>query len=553
MTDAGRYDAREVEVRLRRAWAETGLYRSSWRDAKDAKGARKTFVVDTPPPTVSGSLHIGHVFSYTHQDVLVRFHRMLGDGICYPMGWDDNGLPTERRVQNRFNIRCEPSRPYEPLLKPDPEAKAPRDVSRRNFIELCEALRVEDEAAFQDLWERIGLSVDWKETYATIDERCRRAAQRSFLEFHRAGHVYNTDAPHLWDVTFRTAVAQAEVEDREVDGHFHTLRFAVEGGGSFRIATTRPELLGACVAVAVHPADDRHRPLVGKRAVTPAYRARVPVVASDRVDREKGTGAVMVCTFGDSTDVQWWREFSLPLREVVGRDGRIRAVSYGTDGWDSASPDLANRLHAELAGLPVEKARKAVVALLSRPEASAEGGAAASPPIEGEPKPVRHAVKFYEKGDRPLELISTRQWYVKVLDKKEMLLAQGRKIRWVPEQMRTRYERWVEGLATDWCISRQRYFGVPFPLWYGADASGAADPGQVLLAPASSLPADPLASPPPGRREEERGKPGGFVGEADVLDTWFTSSLTPQIVSGWGDDPARHAALFPMDLRPQSH
>ena len=322
------FDARGAEEKWDRLWEEWAVHRYD----EEGKGAR--FVIDTPPPTVSGSLHVGHVFSYTQTDVLARHQRMRGRNVFYPMGWDDNGLPTERRVQNYFHVRCDPSVPYEPGLKLPPAAEGahktpPRKVSRRNFIELCLALTEEDEKVFKALWRRLGLSVDWALEYSTISDHSRRIAQMSFVDLFRKGHVYQVEAPTLWDVDFRTAVAQAEVEDREQRGAYHHLRFAVEGGGGFVIATTRPELLAACVGIAAHPSDERYRSLVGKRAVTPLFRVPVPIFASDLVDPEKGTGILMVCTFGDATDVTWWRDKDLALRQIVGRDGRLMPVEFG--------------------------------------------------------------------------------------------------------------------------------------------------------------------------------------------------------------------------------
>ncbi len=536
-----RYDPARAEGAWRQDWAASNLHASRILPERG-----KNFTVDSPPPTVSGSLHLGHVFSYTHQDILVRQRRMAGFGTFYPMGWDDNGLPTERRVQNIFNVRCDPALPYEPGLALEPGGERIRTVSRRNFIELCGQVTLEDEKVYKALWERLGLSIDWSLEYATIGERCRRAAQESFLDLYAKGHVYSVESPNLWDVSFRTAVAQAEVEDRPTPGFFHTLRFLVPGRAEpLRIATTRPELLGACVAVCVHPADDRVKGLIGQSAVTPLYRVEVPILASDKVDPEKGTGAVMVCTFGDFTDVTWWREFRLPLRPIIDRAGKITPF----DG-PGASPESARALHGEILGKGLFEARKTIAQILARPAASAGDGVA---PLEGAPTPITHAVKYYEKGDKPLEILTTRQWFVRILDKKEQLLAQGRKIGWHPDFMRKRYENWVEGLNLDWCISRQRFFGVPFPVWYPLDGQARPLYEKPVLAPLPGLPVDPLSSVPPGYAEEQRGKPDGFAGEPDVFDTWFTSSLTPQIATGWRGDSARHKKLFPMDIRPQSH
>jgi valyl-tRNA synthetase len=545
------FDAEGAEARWGETWQKSGIYH--WDPERPRE---ETFVVDTPPPTVSGSLHVGHIFSYVHTDIQVRHQRMLGQNIFYPMGWDDNGLPTERRVQNLFHVRCDPAEPYQAELAIEPASAKVRKgrarlVSRRNFIELCQRVTDEDEQAFKDLWQRAGLSVDWREEYATIDEHCRRLSQLSFLDLHHKGHVYNSFAPTMWDVDLQTAVAQAEMQDREVPGAFHKIEFGVEGGDrGFVIATTRPELLPACVGVAAHPEDERYRDLFGKRAVTPLFRVPVPIFSSELADPEKGTGILMVCTFGDATDVFWWREHSLALRQLVGRSGRLGEVEFGSEGFESLDPAAANRAYAELAGKSVSQARKAVVELLGDPAGSATGAGA---PLQGEPESIEHSVRYYERGERPLELVPTRQWFVRLLDKKEALLSKGAEVRWHPAHMGIRYRDWTEGLSLDWCVSRQRYFGVPIPVWYPLDGDGNPEYERPILPDADRLPVDPMIDLPPGRREDERAKPGGFVGEADIFDTWFTSSLSPQIGSHWELDRERHSRLFPGDMRPQSH
>jgi valyl-tRNA synthetase len=541
------YVPKEVESKWRARWQEMGIYR--W---DPARARNETFVVDSPPPTVSGSLHVGHVFSYTHQDLIVRQRRMAAMNIFYPMGWDDNGLPTERRVQNFFNVRCDPYLPYLPNFKPRSNPKEPPEIiSRPNFIELCRQLTEIDEKAFQELWQQLGLSIDWEQEYATIDDHCRRTSQLSFLKLLEEGHAYATEAPTLWDVDFQTAVAQAEVEDRPLTGAFHHIRFGVEGGGSFIVATTRPELLPACVAVVAHPKDERYQALFGKSAVTPLFRAPVAILADERASIEKGTGILMVCTFGDATDVEWWRQFDLPLRQVVGKDGRLIPVQFGSPGWESRDPAAANAFYAALQGKGVQQARTAIAALLRDESGSALPGLGAA--LTEEPRRIEHVVKFYEKGEQPLEFISTRPWFVRLLDKKKALLEQGARIQWHPSFMRARYENWVEGLNQDWCISRQRYFGVPFPVWYRLDGQGRPQYDRPIVPELSRLPVDPLAQTAPGFDEAARGKPNGFIGDPDVMDTWATSSLTPQIASHWADDPERHRKLFPMDIRPQSH
>ena len=530
-----------LEAKWGEWWEAAGTYHFD-----RSKTREQIFAIDTPPPTASGSLHIGHVMSYTHTDLVARYRRMQGDEVFYPMGWDDNGLATERRVQNYFGVRCDPSLPTDPdfdvtaLERPD---DAPVAVSRPNFIELCQHLTAEDEKTFEVLFRRLGLSVDWRQTYTTVGEVSRRASQRGFLRLARAGTAYTAEAPTMWDVDFRTAVAQAEIEDREVGGTYHRIAFDIEGAdGRLEIETSRPELIPACVALVVNPADERYASLVGATALTPVFRVPVPIVAHELADPEKGTGAAQICTFGDVTDVVWWRDLGLPARVVVRRDGTLAAGRFGEPGWESREPDVANAAMTQLEGRGTKQARKLVVEMLR------EGGW-----LVGEPEPVQHVVKFYEKGDRPLEVISSRQWFVKTLDLKAALLERGEQISWHPAFMGSRYASWVEGLNQDWAVSRQRFFGVPFPVWYRLDDDGEPIYDEPILADETTLPIDPQDDVPPGYSAEQRGAPGGFVGDPDVLDTWATSSLSPQIAAGWIDDPDLFDRLFPMDLRPQGH
>jgi len=545
------FDSTEAERRWDGAWQKAGIYHYD-----ETRPREETFVVDTPPPTVSGSLHVGHMFSYTHPDILVRYWRMRGKNIFYPMGWDDNGLPTERRVQNYFHVRCEPHVPYEAGLvlaeaSDAMQKERARPVSRKNFIELCHQLTERDEQAFHALFSRLGLSVDWRQSYATIDDHCRRIAQASFLDMFGKGLAYQTWAPTMWDVDFQTAVAQAEVEDRLRPGAYHHIEFGVQASDrSFVIATTRPELLPACVGVTAHPEDARYKDLFGKFAVTPLFKVPVPIFPSELADPAKGTGILMVCTFGDQTDVHWWREQKLALRQIIGLDGRLIPIEYGSPGYESEDVGLANRSYAALAGKKLAAARDQVVLLLRDPAGSATGKGA---PLQKEPEKIEHPVKFYEKGERPLEFLSTRQWFVRLLDKKAELLAKGAEINWRPEHMGVRYRDWTLGLNQDWCVSRQRYFGVPIPVWYRLDAAGVPDYAHPILPDAAQLPVDPLADAPTGFQLADRDRPGGFTGETDIFDTWFTSSMTPQIGSHWGTDAARHQRLFPADVRPQSH
>ncbi len=527
-----------LEAKWTARWEESGVYRFDRTRSRD-----QVFSIDTPPPTVSGSLHVGHVFSYTHTDVVARFHRMRGKAVFYPMGWDDNGLPTERRVQNYYGVRCDPSLPYDPnFVPPETPPKPPLSVSRPNFVELCARLTAEDEKAFEHLWTHLGLSVDWSMAYSTIDHRSRRVSQMAFLRLLTRGLAYQVEAPTLWDVDFKTAVAQAELEDREIPGAYHRIKFGRDEGTAVEIETTRPELIPACVALVAHPDDDRYKPLFGKEVVTPLFGVRVPVKAHALADPAKGSGIAMICTFGDLTDVTWWRELGLPVRAVIQQDGTLRDVSWRAPGWESTDPDRAERHYADLVRRSAAKARVRIVEQLRE-----------SGDLVGEPRPVTHAVKFYEKGDRPLEIVTSRQWFVKTVEFREQLLGRGRDLKWHPPYMQARYENWTNGLNGDWCVSRQRFFGVPFPVWYPIDSSGRIVHDKPIAAREDQLPVDPSTDVPEGYKADQRGVPGGFVGDPDVMDTWATSSLTPQIVCRWEEDPDLFARTFPMDLRPQAH
>jgi valyl-tRNA synthetase len=521
-----------LEARWGARWEADGTYRFD-----PARPREDVYAIDFPPLTVSGELHVGHVFSYCHTDILARFQRMRGRSVFYPVGWDDNGLPTERRVENFYGVRCDPSLPYDPDFEP-PATPGPRKqpVSRPTFVALCRRLTDTDEQVFEDLWRRLGLSVDWTLAYATVGQRARRVSQLGFLRLLAAGEAYQAEAPTLWDVTYRTAVAQAEVEDRELAGQAVRVRFHAQGplDRDLVVETTRPELLAACVALVAHPGDPRWRDLVGTTATSPLFGVPVPVVAHRLADPAKGTGLAMICTFGDLTDVLWWRELRLPVRSVVTREGRLQAdppagVPAGP-GW------------AELAGRTTAQARARTVELL---------GAAGD--LAGEPRPVSHPVKFYENGDRPLEIVTSRQWFVRLLAHRDRLLALGRQLEWQPPYMHARYEHWVNGLHSDWLVSRQRFFGVPIPLWYPLTSSGEVDHDHPIVPAAERLPVDPSTDVPDGYQAADRGRPGGFVADPDVFDTWATSSLTPQIAGGWVDDPERFAKVFPMHLRPQAH
>ncbi len=484
-----RYDFREAEPRLAQLWADEHTY------AYDAEGTGPAFTIDTPPPTVSGQLHIGHCYSYTQADVIARYRRMRGDRVFYPMGFDDNGLPTER-----FAEKC--------------IGRKAAEIGRDAFIAACLELTRQTEDQFELLWRRLGLSIDWRYRYSTIAPEARRASQWSFIQLFRAGLIYAQDAPTLWCPECRTAIAQADLEDTTQATRFTTLAFRLSDGTPLPIATTRPELLPACVAVFVHPADNRYAHLIGKTARTPIFDLDVPILADDAADPAKGSGAVMCCTFGDSADVRWWRTHHLPLRAAISGDGRM------------------TELAGPYAGLTTIEARARLLADL----------AAGNHVLREET--IEHNVATHDRCGTPVEYLRTRQWFIRILDRKDQLIAAGQRIHWHPEHMRARYEHWVENLQWDWCISRQRYFGVPFPAWTCRAC------GATTLAELEQLPVDPQTTQP--SRPCACGA-HDFAPEPDVMDTWATSSCTPLILARWPDDPAWQARHYPASLRPQAH
>ena len=490
MTLPPRYDPQSIEPQIQALWEREGIY------AFDPDSSAPVFAIDTPPPTVSGHLHLGHVYSYSQTDFLARFQRMRGANVYYPMGFDDNGLPTERLVEKRTG-------------------KTVADLGRSAFIAEC--LRVSDEAQqeYRALWQRLGLSVDWRHTYRTIGDEARRLAQWSFLDLYRKGLAYRQDAPTIWCPFCQTAIAQAELEDRERETTFYTLAFRLENGTTLPIATTRPELLPACVAVFVHPDDARFAGRIGQSVTTPLGE-RVPLLADPLADPAKGTGAVMCCTFGDTTDIEWWRTHNLPLRIILGRDGRLTEAA-GADYAGLTSAEARERIDADL---------EARGLLLGR-------------------EPAAQTVRVHERCDTPVEYLVTPQWFIRALDFKPELLAAGERIMWHPAHMGERYRDWVENLKWDWCISRQRAFGVPIPVWY-CDACG-----TVALPDDARLPLDPANAAPDAPCAECGGTT--FTPERDVMDTWATSSLSPQIAGSYFSDPALYARVTPFALRPQAH
>jgi valyl-tRNA synthetase len=487
----GKYDPKLIDARAQELWEREQVHR--FDEGSDAE----IFSIDTPPPTVSGGLHIGHVFSYTQAECIARYQRMRGRNVFYPFGFDDNGLPTERLTEKEHGVLG-------------------REMPRDEFVALCRETSAKYKAEFEALWRSLGVSADWSLSYSTIDERSIRISQRGFLDAYAKGRVYRHESPALWDTETRTAVAQAELDSKTKQTFMNDLRFDLVDGGEILIATTRPELLAACVAIFIHPDHPQAGDLLGRKARVPLQDLEVEIMADEKVDPEKGTGIVMCCTFGDKIDVEWYQKHRLDLRQAIGRDGRMTGI---------AGPE---------AGLYVNQARRAILERLRE-----------SGHLLGQ-EPIENAVNVFEKTGREIEFLPTRQWFIRVLDQKETLLELGQRIRWFPEHMGKRYRNWVQGLDWDWCISRQRFFGVPFPVWFCAGCD------HVFLAPADWLPVIEHA-----RHDVTEPCPacGGtdWRPETDVMDTWATSSETPSINNGWGENEDEGRCPLPMSMRPQAH
>lgn len=517
-----RYTPKEAEKRWQDQWAANETYAWNPAESRDA-----SYVIDTPPPTVSGVLHMGHIFSYTQADFVARFQRMSGKNVFYPMGFDDNGLPTERLVEKVKKVRAV-------------------DMTREAFIALCEEVVKEAEEEFRTLFKSVALSVDWKQEYQTISPESRKISQLSFLDLYKKERAYKQQQPMLWDPVDQTAIAQAEIEDKELPSHANYIPFGIvdekvnasdvkwDALEKVTIMTTRPELLGACVALMCHP-DDAAK-YKGKKAVTPLFNVVVPIIADDKVDKEKGTGLVMCCTFGDETDIMWWKKHNLPMRIVLNKFGKLDMSGDWLGTLEAPLAEL-NNLKVSNADVKHPGARQKILALMQ------ERG------MLLEQKPITHAVKCAERSGAPVEYLPTAQWFVKILDQKEQLKEKARECVWRPDYMRIRIEQWIDGLSWDWCISRQRYFGVPFPVWYSKRAG---EEGKILVADADQLPVNPLVDLPKGYTKDE------VEPDKDVMDTWATSSVSPQLSSkainkDHAIDFARHQLLFSADLRPQAH
>ncbi len=505
-----KYKFSDSEKKWQEFWQKHGVYLWDKNETRE-----KTYVVDTPPPTVSGQLHIGHVYSYTHTDFIVRYQRMKGMNIFYPMGFDDNGLPTERLVESRRKVRAS-------------------SMNREEFIAICQDVVEVEEAKFHDLFNRIALSVDWNIEYRTISPISCKISQMSFLDLIQKDQIYRDSQPMLWDPVDQTALAQADIEDHEKTTFMNDIQFTTEGGAPIIIATTRPELLPACVAVLFHPDDTRYNKLAGKFAISPLFSVKVPLLADDMVDPEKGTGLVMCCTFGDQTDILWWRKHKLPTKIIFSKWGTIAGIEFDDTCIDK---EKAEKFAMEIVGMKIIQAREKIIELLKN-----EGL------LLNQTERIQ-TVKCAERSGSPLEILTTPQWFIKAVNHKDELAKRSNELNWHPYSMKIKLDSWIQGVSLDWCISRQRYFGVPFPVWYSKRIG---EEGKILLARPEQLPVDPLHDLPNGyaRKEVEADK--------DVMDTWSTSSVSPQLSShgiaqGFMMDQERHKALFPADLRPQAH
>lgn len=483
-----KYDFRKAENELEKMWQGQEIYK--YQNGKE----KKIFSIDTPPPTVSGKLHIGHVFSYTQAEMIARFKRMQGYDVFYPFGFDDNGLPTERLVEKDEKIRAN---------------MLPRSEFRSKCIHTIEKY----EREFKDLWKRLGFSVDWNLQYQTISDLSQKISQKSFIELAKSKKAYMKESPVLWCTECRTSIAQAELETRECETIFHYLNFQTTSG-SLLIATTRPELLAGCVCIFVHPEDSRYKDYIGQKANVPLYDFEIPILADETVSVEKGTGAVMCATFGDSTDVEWYQKHKLPYKQIIMPDGTMKEeVSF-------------------IGGMKIKQAREHIVELLREKELLVKQEA------------LQHMVAIHERCGNNVEFIPSKQWYIDVLSEKERFLQAADEIKWHPEHMKNRYKIWVENLKWDWCISRQRYFGVPFPVWYCKNCK------KPIFAQEEQLPVNPLESEPLqpcecGCRE--------FIPEEAVFDTWATSSVTTLINARYGEEDDISKDIFPMGMRCQAH
>ncbi len=489
------YDFKKQEIKWQKFWEKEKIFKFAPELVDEKNKSTKFFSIDTDPPTLSGNMHIGHVSSYAHEDIIARYHRMKGFNVFFPFGVDNNGLPTERLIEkiNRVKIF---------------------DIGRPEFITLCQETVNKILPDFIAGWKRIGVSCDFFNTYSTISPEVQKLSQKYFLELYKQNRVYQKDSPTLWCPECQTAIAQAETEDKEIETSFIEIKFKLEGKGEVIIATTRPELLSSCVAIFIHPQDKRAKNLVGKTAIVPLFNHKVKIFTDEKVDREKGTGIVMSCTFGDMTDVEWFFKHKLSVKISIGQDGRM------------------NELAGKFVNLSVRSARKMIIQELTQKK------------ILKNEKRIIHSINIHERCGTEIEILPTCQWFVKYLDLKKEFLKQSAKLNWYPCYMKIRLDNWIQGLAWDWCISRQRYFGIPIPVWFCKKCQ------KIILPEDSDLPIDPVYSKP--KKKCQCGS-NEFEPEKSILDTWATSSLTPQIALSLIKNKEVRKKIFPMSLRPQAH
>ncbi len=500
-----KYNPKQIEAKWQKYWQEKKIYK--WLNDLPKN---QTFVIDTPPPTVSGLLHMGHVFSYTQADFIARYKRMKGFDVFYPMGFDDNGLPTERLVEKILNIKAN---------------QLPRD----EFIAKCQKIVDEAEKEFEILFNEIALSIDWEQKYQTISAESQKISQSSFIDLHQKGRAERRLEPVFWDIADKTALAQADLIDKEIPGMMNDIEFEIVGSDQkITIATTRPELLAACVAIMVHPDDARYQQFHQKNAISPLFKSQIPIIADDLVQLDKGTGAVMCCTFGDETDIKWWKKHQLKLKIIIDKDGKVIDNHQLRD----------SAFYQQLIALRLKDVKQKILENLTDQN------------LLKKQEQIMHNVKCAERSGVAIEILVVPQWFIKILDQKAELKAQANQCNWHPNYMKVRIEQWIDGLSWDWCISRQRYFGVAFPIWYSKKAG---EEGKILIADIDQLPCDPLTSLPKGYNRDE------VEPDLDVMDTWATSSISPQLSSKAISSELnlgnleRHQKLFPADLRPQAH
>ncbi len=485
-----KYQAQEKEEKWLNYWKTNNIYAFK-------PDQREVFSIDTPPPTVNGKIHVGHIFSYSQTEMIARYKRLRGYNVFYPFGFDDNGLPSERLVEKE-------------------QGKKAHEIGREAFSKLCYQTTDKYESEFQDLFSKLGVSTDWKIHYKTVSPSTIKVSQASFLDLVNKGHCYHKESPALWCNECLTSIAQAELETKTVKTTFNYIHFeTVEDQEIFTIATTRPELLPAIVCVFVNPEDEVHRHLIGKHARIPVIDVEVPILADEKVDKDKGTGVVMCCTFGDQTDIEWWKKYQLPLKAIFTRDGRIASdvPVYG--------------------GLKIKEARKKIIEDLS------------SAQVVEKIEELEHEVQTHERCGKEVEYAVMNQWFIDIMNHKNDFLRMGEEIKWYPAHMKARYDEWVQNILWDWCISRQRYFGVPFPVWYCKSC------GEAVFARLEDLPVNPLVDAPPIKACSCGGKE--FIPEADVMDTWATSSVTPLINMRYGEKENYESFLKPMSLRTNAH